>query len=202
MKTNRFLVIVAAAALLMTSCSNKDDRMLTIINKDGTCSREMTYHPDQEDVMAPLSETINVNGMIFSSGWERSWSVVGDSVRHACPMTQQQWDSLKSVFPDQSVIDNILMHTKQEYPLVSEMCDSLNRVAQELFKDTASLEKQFKWFYTDYVYKETLSIAVVDKAFSIPLVGLQASPTLLLILQALNRKSCSTGLKGKSASGS
>ena len=169
MKTNRFLVIVAAAALLMTSCSNENERMLTIVNEDGTCSREMTFHPAQEHVMAPLSETINANGMIFRSGWERSWSVVGDSVRHACPMTQQQWDSLHSVFPAQSVIDKILMHVRQGYPSVDEMSDSLNLVAQELFKDTASLEKRFKWFYTDYVYKETLSIAVVKQAFPVPL---------------------------------
>ena len=45
MKTNRFLVIVTAAALLMTSCSNENERMLTIVNEDGTCSREMTFHP-------------------------------------------------------------------------------------------------------------------------------------------------------------
>ena len=76
---------------------------------------------------------------------------------------QQQWDSL------QNVGGNILMHTKQDYPSVKEMGDSLNRVAQDLFKDTASLEKQFKWFYTDYVYKETLSIAVSKSVFPIPL---------------------------------
>ena len=162
MKTNRFLVIVVAAALLMTSCSNEDERMLTIINEDGTCSREMTFHPAREHVMAPLSETINANGMIFRSGWERTWSVKGDSVRHACPMTQQQSDSL-----DENA--QVLMHTRQDYSSINEMCDSLNRVAQELFKDTASLEKHFKWFYTDYVYKETLSIAVVKQAFPVPL---------------------------------
>ena len=207
MKTNRFLVIVAAAALLMTSCSNKDDRMLTIINEDGTCSREMTFHPDQEDVMAPLSETINTNGMIFRPGWERTWSVMGDSVRHPCPMTQQQWDSLQSVFPNQNVSDNILMHTKQEYTLINEMCDSLNRVAQELFKDTASLEKQFKWFYTDYVYKETLSIAVVDKAFSIPLdrfvsadtasYWFTGQPNLAADLTGAEQKELLDGIEGK-----
>ena len=169
MKTNRILVIVAAVALLMTSCSNDNERMLTIINEDGTCSREMTFHPDQEDVMAPLDTTINVDGMIFRPGWERTWSVMGDSVRHACPMTQQQWDSLQTVFPNKNVSQKILMYAKQDYPSVSEMCDSLSRVAQELFKDTASLEKHFKWFYTDYVYEETLSIAVVDHAFPVPL---------------------------------
>ena len=169
MNTNRFFVIVAVAALLMTSCNNKDERMLTIINEDGTCSREMTFHPDQEDVMAPLSETINANGMIFRSGWERTWSIVGDSVRHACPMTQQQLDSLQNAFSNENVGAKILMYTKQDYPSVSEMCDSLSRVAQELFKDTASLEKHFKWFYTDYVYKETLFIAVIKQAFPVPL---------------------------------
>ena len=162
MKTNRILTLVAVAALLLTSCSNDNERMLTIVNEDGTCSREMTFHPAKEHVMAPLSEPINANGMIFRSGWERTWSVVGDSVRHACPMTQQQSDSL-----DENA--KILMHTRQEYSSVNQMCDSLNRVAQELFKDTATLEKHFKWFYTDYVYKETLSIAVINQAFLIPL---------------------------------
>ena len=162
MKTNRILTLVAVAALLLTSCSNDNERMLTIINEDGTCSREMTFHPAKEHVMAPLSEPINANGMIFRSGWERTWSVVGDSVRHACPMTQQQSNSL-----DENA--KILMHTRQEYSSVNQMCDSLNRVAQELFKDTATLEKHFKWFYTDYVYKETLSIAIINQAFLIPL---------------------------------
>ena len=59
MKTNRFFIILAALVLLMTSCSNRDERMLTIINEDGTCSREMSFHPFQEDVMAPLNKTIH-----------------------------------------------------------------------------------------------------------------------------------------------
>ncbi len=54
MKTNRFFIILAALVLLMTSCSNRDERMLTIINEDGTCSREMSFHPFQEDDSACL----------------------------------------------------------------------------------------------------------------------------------------------------
>lgn len=169
MKTNRFLFIAAAVMLLMTSCLDKDARMLTIINQDGTCSREMTFSSDSQSVMLPLSEPINNNGMIYRAGWLRTWSVKGDSVQHPCPMTQQQWDSLQRALPNQDISSKILMHTRQNYPSVNEMGDSLIRAAQDLIKDTASLEKHFKWFYTDYVYQETLSFAVIDKLFPIPL---------------------------------
>ena len=169
MKTNRILFIVAAAIALLTSCNNGHERMLTIINEDGTCSREMTFHPDSFDVTSPLDTTINVEGMIFHPDWERTWSIKGDSVRHACPMTKQQWDSLQNVFHDKFVGQHIVMYTKQEYQSINDMCKSFNRVCQDVFKDTMSLEKRFKWFYTDYVYKETLSIAVINQAFLIPL---------------------------------
>ena len=55
MKTNRFYIIVVAVALLMTSCRNNDSQMLTIINEDGTCSREMSFHPYPKEVMAQLN---------------------------------------------------------------------------------------------------------------------------------------------------
>ena len=169
MKTNRILIIVAAAVLLLTSCNNGHERMLTIINEDGSCSREMTINPDSFNLTAPLDTTINVEGMIFHPDWKRTWSVKGDSVRHACPMTQQQWDSLQNVFHDDYLYQHILMYTKQEYQSISDMCESFSRVCQDVFKDTMSLEKQFKWFYTDYVYKETISLAVFDQVFLIPL---------------------------------
>ena len=167
MKTNRFLIIIAAAMLLMTSCSNKDERMLTIINEDGTCSREMTFHPYPQNVMAQLNEPIECNGLHFGTDWQRTWSVVGDSVRHPCPMTEAQWDSLRR--PKENVRSKILMHTKRNFQNVSEMSDSLTSVVRHLFKATASLDKHFKWFYTDYVYQETLAITDIEQIFSVPL---------------------------------
>jgi hypothetical protein len=169
MKTNRFYIVVAAIMLLMTSCRDNDSRMLTIINEDGTCSREFSFHPYSTSVMVPSDEPIENDGLHFGAGWQRSWSVVGDSVRHPVPLTQEQWDSLQRVFPKQSVRNKILMHTKRNFQNVSEMSDSLTSIVGHLFKATASLDKHFKWFYTDYVYQETLAITDIEQIFSIPL---------------------------------
>ena len=170
MKTSSISIIIAAVVLLfMASCRDNDSRMLTIINEDGTCSREFSFHPYPNSVMASSDDPIENDGLHFGADWLRSWSVVGDSVCHPVPLTQEQWDSLQRVFPKQSVRDKILMHTKRNFQNVSEMSDSLTNVVRHLFKATASLDKHFKWFYTDYVYQETLAITDIEQIFSIPL---------------------------------
>lgn len=154
--------------LLITSC-NDDSSMLTIINEDGTYSREMSFHPSPQDAMAPVDQSIENGGLHFGSDWERTWSVMGDSTRHACPITEAQWDSLRKVFPNDHVQSHILMHTKRHFGSVAEMSDSLTKVVNHLFKATASLDKHFKWFYTDYVYTETYAITDMQQMFPIPL---------------------------------
>ena len=168
MKTSRFYIIAAVLMLLITSC-NDDSSMLTIINEDGTCSREMSFHPYPQDVMAPVDQSIENDGLHFGSDWERTWSVMGDSTRHACPITEAQWDSLQKVFPNSYVRFHILMHTKRDFSSVAEMSDSLTKVVNHLFKATASLDKHFKWFYTDYVYTETYAINDMQQLLTIPL---------------------------------
>lgn len=168
MKTNRLYIIAAVLMLLITSC-NDDSSMLTIINEDGTCSREMSFHPYPQAVMAPVDQSIENDGLHFGSDWERTWSVMGDSTRHVCPITEAQWDSLQKVFPNSYVRSHILMHTKRHFGSVAEMSDSLTKVVNHLFKATASLDKHFKWFYTDYVYTETYTLTNIQQLFPIPL---------------------------------
>ena len=168
MKTSRFYIIAAVLMLLITSC-NDDSSMLTIINEDGTCSREMSFHPNPQAAMAPVDQSIENDGLHFGSDWERTWSVMGDSTRHACPMTEAQWDSLRKVFPIDNVSNNVLIHTKRDFSSVAEMSDSLTKVVNHLFKATASLDKHFKWFYTDYVYTETYTLTDMQQLFPVPL---------------------------------
>lgn len=170
MKTNRLLIAVTALVLLLSSCNNKDERMLTVVNPDGTCSREMSFHPDATSALTPLSEPIENDCMHFGTDWQRSWSVVGDSLRHPCPMTEAQWDSLRQVFPKQNISQKVLMHTSRNFQNVSEMSDSLTTsVVRHLFKATASLDKHFKFFYTDYVYHETFAITDIKQIFPVAL---------------------------------
>ena len=48
MKANIKIIAAMTLVLIMASCKNKDDRMLTVINADGTCSREYTFHSTQQ----------------------------------------------------------------------------------------------------------------------------------------------------------
>jgi hypothetical protein len=74
-----------------------------------------------------------------------------------------------NVWSEQEEPQTGLMHVKRQYQNVSEMSDSLTQAVRHLFKATASLDKHFKWFYTDYVYQETLAITDIEQIFSVPL---------------------------------
>ena len=178
MKTNRLLIGMIAAVLL-ASCNKDESTMLTIINEDGTCSREISIHPYPQGVMAKADEPIEDHCLHFGTDWERTWSVVGeDSLRHPVPMTHEQWDSLQRVFPKQSVSSKILLHCKRDYQTVSEMSDSLSQVIiDKLFHAKSSLEKHFKWFYTDYVFEETFSILDSKHYFPIPIENYLSADT-------------------------
>ncbi len=178
MKTNRLLIGLIAAVLL-ASCNKDESTMLTIVNEDGTCSREISIHPYPQGVMAKADEPIEDHCLHFGTDWERTWSVVGeDSLRHPVPMTHEQWDSLQRVFPKQSVSSKILLHCKRDYQTVSEMSDSLSQVIiDKLFHAKSSLEKHFKWFYTDYVFEETFSILDSKHYFPIPIENYLSADT-------------------------
>ena len=56
MKTNSKTIAVMMLVLFMASCNNKDARMLTVINEDGTCIREYAFQTSEKNLMIPLEE--------------------------------------------------------------------------------------------------------------------------------------------------
>ena len=158
--------------LLMASCKNKDARMLTVINKDGTCSREYTFHSTQQWLAIPQEKDCD---SIVDKTWERSWSIQGvDSVRYPVPLTYAQLDSMQSLNLSEPLGNMLMVHVKKEYKNVEEMSAHLYKaehshlVKAEGIKASSTLEKRFKWFYTDFTFTETFTYEGPD-IFPVPL---------------------------------
>ena len=161
MKVNIKIIATMMLVLIMASCKNKDDRMLTVINEDGTCSREYTFHTTQQWLSASPDEDYD---SIVDKTWERSWSVLGaDSVRYPVPLTEAQLDSMQALDLSKPLGNLLMVHAKKEYQSVEEMSTQIYRsegshlVKADGIKATSKLEKRFKWFYTDYTFAETFA---------------------------------------------
>ena len=135
--------------------------MLTVINEDGTCSREYTFKTTQQWLAASADEDYD---SIIDKSWERTWSVQGaDSVRYPVPLTEAQLDSMQELDLNKPLGNMLLVHAKKTYDSVEEMSAELYRSDNhhlkkvEGIKATSTLEKSFKWFYTDYTFSETFT---------------------------------------------
>ena len=180
MKANIKIIAAMTLVLVAASCKNKDDRMLTIINEDGTCCREYTFHSTQQWLGIPPEEDYD---SIIDKTWERSWSVIGaDSVRYPVPLTEAQLDSMQAHDLSKPLGNLLMVHAKKDYKSVEEMSAQIYRaershlVKAEGFKASSKLEKRFKWFYTDYTFTETF--AYEDSTlFPIPLTKFLSADT-------------------------
>ena len=161
MKANIKIIAAMMLVLIAASCKNKDDRMLTVINEDGTCSREYTFHSTQQWLGIPPEEDYD---SIVDKTWERSWSVLGaDSVRYPVPLTEAQLDSMQALDLSKPLGNMLMVHVKKDYKSVEEMSAEIYRadrshlIKVEGIKASSKLEKRFKWFYTDYTFTETFA---------------------------------------------
>jgi len=170
MKGNKKLMVAALTVLLMASCK-KDAQMLTVINKDGSCMRELTKSVPLEELMESGTNPDDgkEKGM---DEWQQTWSVKGEETkRHPLPMTEAQYDSLQREHKDEQVADLVVKHYTRDFKSVEEMSRNLPIGSDYPLKVEGSLEKHFKWFYTEYVFKETFDYDTSDTLtfFSIPL---------------------------------
>ena len=181
METNSKWMAVVLLTLLTASCNNKDNRMLTVINEDGTCSREYTFQTTQQWLGIPPEEDFD---SIIDKSWERTWSIKGvDSVRYPVPLTEAQFDSLQELDLNKQLGNLLLVHAKKTYHGVEEMSAELYKPERyhlkkaEGIKASSTLEKHFKWFYTDYAFSETFTYEG-EPIFPVPLSGFLGADTV------------------------
>lgn len=166
MKANKNLMVAALILLLLTSCK-KDGQMLTVINEDGTCVRELTKHVSPRDLID--SDIYPDNGKEAKmEDWEQTWSLMGEDTRYPMPMTQEQYDSIQRNYHGEYVPEMVLKHYKRVFPSVEDMSNNLP-INNSMLKVEGSLKKHFKWFYTDIEFNETYAYNTSDSTFYFPI---------------------------------
>lgn len=135
----RYLFLSFCLLAALTACESEHISMNTIINEDGTCAREIRFKTDSATLaQGHMGEESNIMGILDDDRW------------------------LYEIY------DTTWVWAQRDFVSLDEMTQSVPlQIAGKQIRSTATLEKRFRWFYTDYVYTETFeSIAPL---FKVPL---------------------------------
>lgn len=157
-------LLITLSFSLLTSCE-KDVTLSTNIDKDGTCSRELSFVTDSQFVTGGGFNEDYFHVVSVDDGWDLTWAFKGDEVRNAFPATPEQYSAMKN--GNSSEEDIAVVYAKRNFASVEEMCSlppftfNGERLAVE-----GKLEKVFRWFYTDYLYTE--NVKGIASHFEVP----------------------------------
>ena len=177
-KSSRLFAMIAFMAVLLSSCQG-DLEMLTIINEDGSCMREIRVEGDRSLLTTGKYDNDDLRVARIEDGWELYWGYKGDSTRFPIPMSTEKFDSIsREVGPSRAVKDTVCVYARKEYASVEDMCaGSPMFFADEQAGIDGSLDKEFRWFYTDYVFKEKFT-SVADY-FKVPVTDFMSEEEAL-----------------------
>ncbi len=123
----------------LTACESEHIGMNTIIREDGSCSRVVTFKADSVTLaQGHVGEQSNILGILDQDIWQ-------------CEIYDTTW-----------------VRAQRDFATLDQMASALPlQIAGQQIRSKASLEKRFRWFYTDYIFTETFeSIAPL---FKVPL---------------------------------
>lgn len=153
MKNIKLYSILALALAMFSSCVDKSMRMLTVVNEDGSCTREYSFRLDSVG-------SVDKAKVMENPKWVKTWSVIGEEQRHSYPITTAQHDSIQAIINAKGICknvnDTVVVYATRTFTNAEEMSKDFN----EVFKKTgiiaeSKVDKTFKWFYTDYTFTET-----------------------------------------------
>lgn len=177
-KSSRLFAMIAFMVALLSSCQG-DIEMLTIINEDGSCMREIVVAADRSLLTTGKYDNEDPRVARIEDGWELYWGYKGDSSRFPIPMSVEKYDSIsREVGPSRAVKDTVCVYARKEYASVEDMCaGSPMFFVDEQAGADGSLDKEFRWFYTDYVFTEKFS-SVADY-FKVPVTDFMSEEEAL-----------------------
>ena len=168
MKTCKWILAALLAAQLLAACSDGEIQMTTIINRNGSCQRMVTFAADSATLVGSYDASAPMAHLLSDSAWSKSWCIKGDTARHPFPMTSEQFVEVRSSLPKDCPSDTLRVCAVRSFASVEEMGGTpLLMLGDEPLMAQVSLKKRFRWFYTDYVFEETYPIQ--GQLFSYPL---------------------------------
>ncbi len=168
MKTVKVILAALLAAQLLAACSDGEIQMTTIINRNGSCQRMVTFAADSATLVGSYDASAPMVHLLSDSAWSKSWCIEGDTARHTYPMTLEQYGEVRASLPKDCPSDTLRVCAERRFASVEEMGGTpLLMLGDKPLMAQVSLKKRFRWFYTDYVYEETYPIQ--GQLFSYPL---------------------------------
>lgn len=147
------ILLLLAVVLTMASCKHWNLRIDTEINRDGSCTRRLWTDVD--------------TCLVMDESWEMTqFELANDSVKSLLASGVSDWRYDINLDDDSTVVYVI----SREFDNVGDMTSNpVYRLYDRPVTSKASLDRKFKWFYTDYVYTETFD--GWEKTFPISLDG-------------------------------
>lgn len=166
------LLLLSATLSLLASCAEDFD-METRVNADGTCSRAISFRADSatfvgggylignEDGHARdvCSADLIAHEVWTDDAWEKSWTDKTSRAHHPLPMAPEEFSRLhnEAIAQNQPLEDSVRFCLKREFSSVEAMSAAIPfTILGEPLEAQSSLQKEFRWFYTDYTFTETI----------------------------------------------
>ena len=173
---SKILVMMSFVLMALTSCDGEIS-MVTRIDKDGSCKRELSFGADSlfltgngfEEPMDNEGD-VNIHHINLDDEWALTWGVKGQGDRNAFPMSAEQYGVLKEElkFSDSEVRDTLIVYAQRDFADVADMCAKTPlKFNEKPLSANGRLEKSFRWFYTDYCYTGTYECIAGN--FKVPL---------------------------------
>lgn len=135
MKKINIGLLVLIFSTLFSSCNDKAS-MLTVLNKDGSMHRKISFISDSAAMQGNPQESCLFAEVIKDKAWKKDWKM-------------EKTDSANQNL-------SLICHASRDFSTIKEAEEDYPiRINGKPVIKRCSLEKHFKWFYTDYEFKET-----------------------------------------------
>ena len=156
MKTKDSLILLLLATF-MVACGNKyQGSATTIVNEDGTCSRELSFQLDSAQLVSGVFNA-DESMLRWDKGWQLTWGIKGDSLRHTFPVGLKAYQALsRQCWKDgRTAADTILVYAKCNFASVEEMAKATTFiVGSRRITPRITFERTRGFFRTEYRYEE------------------------------------------------